>query len=138
MAGYVAYSTENKFGPLTIKHLPMPMIVDIASYSITQSFGHAKSYWAGLYAAATQEMRYEIKDSLVGLSLLYSKICSLCFLAFPQLSAYYAHFYAFQVCIMLTIYSVHFYIMIIIIIKYRKLRHEPVSPALQLHETCKL
>ena len=44
LAGYVVYSTENKFGPLTIKHLPTPMIVDTASYSITQSFGHVKSY----------------------------------------------------------------------------------------------
>ena len=25
LAGYVADSTENKFGPLTIKHLPKPM-----------------------------------------------------------------------------------------------------------------
>ena len=32
---------------------------------------------------------------VLGLSLLCSKICSLCFLAFPQFSAYYAHFYAF-------------------------------------------
>ena len=31
----------------------------------------------------------------VGLSLLCSIICSLYFLAFPQFSAYYAHFYAF-------------------------------------------
>ena len=26
LAGYVPDSTENKFGPLTIKHLPTPMI----------------------------------------------------------------------------------------------------------------
>ena len=31
----------------------------------------------------------------LGLSLLCSKICLLCFLAFPQFSAYYACFYAF-------------------------------------------
>ena len=37
----------------------------------------------------------------LGLSLLCSKICLLCFLEFPQFSAYYACFYAFQKCIML-------------------------------------
>ena len=31
----------------------------------------------------------------IGLSLLCSKICSLCFLAFPQFSAYYARFLCF-------------------------------------------
>ena len=36
-----------------------------------------------------------IRHYAIGLSLLCSKICSLCFLAFPQFSAYYACFYAF-------------------------------------------
>ena len=31
----------------------------------------------------------------LGLSLLWSKICSLCFLGFPHFSTYYAHFNAF-------------------------------------------
>ena len=42
----------------------------------------------------------------VGLSLLCSKICLLCFLAFHQFSAYYACFYAFQKCIMLLFWCV--------------------------------
>ena len=37
----------------------------------------------------------------IGLSLLCSKICLYGFLTFPQFSAYYACFYAFQNCIML-------------------------------------
>ena len=37
----------------------------------------------------------------LGLSLLCSKIFLLCFWAFPQFFAYYAYFYAFQMCIML-------------------------------------
>ena len=49
-------------------------------------------------------------------SLLCSKFCSLFFLAFPQFSAYYAHFYTFQVCIMLVIFIiVHYYIKMIMI-----------------------
>ena len=33
----------------------------------------------------------------VGLCLLCSKLCPLCFLAFPKYLAYYAHFYASQI-----------------------------------------
>ena len=42
-----------------------------------------------------------INPHYLGLSLLYSKIYLLCFLVFPQFSAYYACCYAFQKCIML-------------------------------------
>ena len=42
---------------------------------------------------------------LVGLSLLCFKIRLICFLAFPQISAYYASFYAFHKCIMLSFYA---------------------------------
>ena len=37
----------------------------------------------------------------IGLSLLCSKYSPLCFLAFPQFSAYYAYFCAFWIHIML-------------------------------------
>ena len=43
------------------------------------------------------------------MSLLCSKIFLLCFLAFPQLSAYYACFYAFQKCAMF-LFCVFFYL----------------------------
>ena len=42
-----------------------------------------------------------LKKHSLRLSLLCSKIYLLCFLAFPQFFAYYAGFYAFQMCIML-------------------------------------
>ena len=42
-----------------------------------------------------------LRAQSVGLSLLCSKICLLCFLAFPQFSAYHACLYAFQKCIIL-------------------------------------
>ena len=35
MAGYVAESTENKFGPLTIKYLPTLNYTDTAEYCTT-------------------------------------------------------------------------------------------------------
>ena len=42
-----------------------------------------------------------LRNTVLGLSLLCSKICLLCFLAFSQFSTYYACFYAFQKYIML-------------------------------------
>ena len=43
--------------------------------------------------------------STLGQCILCSKICPLCFLAFPEFLAYHAHFYASQILIMLTIFA---------------------------------
>ena len=49
----------------------------------------------GIASLRLSKCAFTYTPPLLGWSLLYYKICSLCFLAFPQFSAYYARFYAF-------------------------------------------
>ena len=60
---------------------------------------HCQQAMGNLYAV----LPYVFDVMRVGLCLLCSKICLLCFLAFPQFFAYYARFYATPQVIMLPI-----------------------------------
>ena len=60
-----------------------------------------ENFWEILEWIIGRNFKHNRLKPTVGLSLLCSKICLLCFWAFPQFSAYYASFYALQICTMI-------------------------------------